>query len=66
MPEQKSAATHREQTRLVRAWFFLTAQERLFVAGIVLILLVGLVARYAYLRNQGAEPLTPPGREQAP
>lgn len=49
----------------LRAWFDLTAQERVLVAGILAIALVGVAARYLYLRSEKAEVYTPAGLEQA-
>ena len=46
--------------RWVRAWFTMTPDERLFVAGILAIALVGLSARYWHLKHQQAEPYEPP------
>ncbi len=45
-------------------WFALTAQERFFLAVVLTIFLVGLAARYAYLRSQEASSHTPPGLER--
>ncbi|MCX6998438.1 MAG: hypothetical protein NTV49_15490 [Kiritimatiellaeota bacterium] len=52
---------------LRRLWalFELTAEERLFVLGLLAIVLVGLAARYAHLRRQRAEPYQPAGVEQS-
>lgn len=44
----------------LRLWFALTSEERVFLAGILLIALIGLTARYLYLRGQRPEPYTPP------
>ena len=49
----------------VRSWFDLAPDERKFVAGILAIALVGLVARYVHLKNQKPEPVTPEGVAQA-
>ena len=49
----------------VRSWFDLAPDERKFVAGILAIALVGLVARYVHLKNQKPEPTAPEGVEQA-
>lgn len=46
--------------RWLRAWFSMTADERLVVAGILAIALVGLSARYWHLKHQQAEPYEPP------
>ena len=44
----------------VETRFAMTREEKLLVAGILAIALVGLVARYVYLRNQKPEPYIPP------
>jgi hypothetical protein len=49
----------------LRAWFDLAPDERKFVAGILAIALVGLLARYVHLKNQKSEPIAPEGVEQA-
>jgi hypothetical protein len=49
----------------LRSWFDLAPDERKFVAGIMAIALVGLVARYVHLKNQKPEPIAPEGVEQA-
>ena len=49
----------------LRSWFDLAPDERKFVAGILAIALVGLVARYVHLKNQKPEPVVPEGVEQA-
>ena len=49
----------------LRAWFDLAPDERKFVAGILAIALVGLVARYIHLKNQKPEAIVPEGVEQA-
>lgn len=51
--------------RWLRSWFDLAPDERTFVAGILAIALVGLVARYVHLKNQKPEPIAPEGVEQA-
>lgn len=48
--------TH-EVTRMTRLWFALTAEERLFVAGILAIALVGVTARWLALRAERPDPL---------
>lgn len=40
--------------------FAMTREEKLLVAGILAIALVGLVARYLYLANLEPEPYIPP------
>ncbi|MBN1268338.1 MAG: hypothetical protein JXB04_02025 [Kiritimatiellae bacterium] len=45
----------------LRAWFALTEQERWFIAGILLIALVGITARYFHLKGEKAEPYEPEG-----
>ncbi|MBN1270331.1 MAG: hypothetical protein JXB04_12140 [Kiritimatiellae bacterium] len=45
----------------LRAWLALTEQERWFIAGILLIALVGLTARYLHLRAETPEPYVPVG-----
>jgi hypothetical protein len=52
--------------KTVKPWFILTTEERLFVAGIVGILLIGLIARYAYLAGQQAEPYEPAAGQTSP
>jgi len=52
------------ETRWVRAWFLLTRDERRFLAGILLIFLLGLTARTLHLRREKMEAYTPPGVEQ--
>jgi len=52
-------------TGWVRAWFALTPEERRFIGGILLIFVIGLVARYMYLRSEKPEPYTPAGLETA-
>jgi hypothetical protein len=49
----------------LRSWFDLAPDERKFVAGILAIAVVGLVARYVHLKNQKPEPVSPEGVEQA-
>lgn len=49
----------------LRSWFDLAPDERKIIAGILAIALVGLVARYVYLKNQKPEPMAPEGAEQA-
>ena len=46
--------------RWLRAWFSTTPDERLVVAGILAIALIGLTARYWHLKHQAAEPYPPP------
>jgi len=48
----------------LRAWFDLAPDERKFVAGILAIALIGLLARYVHLKNQKPEPIVPEGVEQ--
>jgi hypothetical protein len=59
----------REKSRVdlswLRSWFDLAPDERKFVAGILAIALVGLVARYVHLKNQKPEPAVPEGMAQA-
>ncbi len=49
----------------LRSWFDLAPGERKFLAGILAIALVGLVARYVHLKNQKPGPVDPPGVGQA-
>ena len=49
----------------LRSWFDLAPDERKFIAGILAIALVGLVARYVHMKNQKPEPVAPEGVEQA-
>jgi hypothetical protein len=51
--------------RWLRSWFDLAPDERKFIAGILAIALVGLVARYVHLKNQKPEPVAPQGVVQA-
>ena len=46
----------RKEPSLVGMWFKLTVQEQWFIAGIVLIALIGLSARYIHLKNQEPDP----------
>jgi hypothetical protein len=59
----------RKKSRVDLSWlrssFDLAPDERKFVAGILAIALVGLVARYVHLKNQKPEPVAPEGVEQA-
>ncbi|HPF98668.1 MAG TPA: hypothetical protein PLE77_01270 [Kiritimatiellia bacterium] len=48
----------------LRSWFMLTADERKVLAGIVAIVLVGLIARHLHLRNERPEPYQPAGLER--
>lgn len=47
-----------------RLWFALTGEERLFLAGVLALALLGLTARYLHLRGQRAEPVAPPAAEE--
>ena len=51
--------------RWLRSWFSLAPDERKMIAGILVIALIGLVARYVHLRNQRPDPIQPEGVEQA-
>ncbi len=48
----------------VRLWFGLTASERLYIAVVLLIALIGLAARYAHLKKERSEPFDPAELEQ--
>ncbi len=48
----------------LKVWFELTPDERLFIGGILVIVLIGLIARYVHLKNQKAEAYEPQGLEQ--
>lgn len=39
----------------VKGWFCLTRKEQCIIAGLTLLFLVGLVARYVHLRSQQSE-----------
>ena len=54
-----------EQRNLRWAWFQLTTQERMFVAAVATIALIGLVARYWHLSHQQPTPYQLPPEEQA-
>lgn len=47
-----------------RLWFGLTAHERLYIAVVLLIALIGLFARHAHLKKERAEPFDPAELEQ--
>jgi hypothetical protein len=47
------------RTPLHQAWFGLTPSERWFVAAVLAIVLIGLIARYFHLKNQSAAPYDP-------
>jgi hypothetical protein len=44
-------------------WFRLSPEERGFIGGILLIALIGLVARHLHLRSQRADRYQPAGLE---
>ena len=46
--------------RWLRAWFSMTPDERLVIAGVLTIALVGLSARYWHLKHLKPEPYEPP------
>ena len=48
----------------LRSWFMLTADERKVLAGIIAVVLVGLIARYLHLRNERPVPYQPAGLER--
>lgn len=50
--------------RLPRAWFYLTPSERLSIAVILGLLIVGLGARWWHLSHQHSKPLAPPAVEK--
>ena len=53
-------------TGWVRAWFAFTPEERKFIGGILLIFVIGLIARYHYLKSEKPEPYSPAGVESEP
>jgi hypothetical protein len=52
-------SAQRHARRIVRAWFALTAEERLFIAGLLTIILIGLAWRHAHLKGERAEVYDP-------
>jgi hypothetical protein len=48
---------------LPRAWFYLTPNERLSIAVILGLLLLGLGARWWHLSHEKSEPVPPPVAE---
>jgi hypothetical protein len=50
--------------RRIASVFDFTAEERLFLAAVVAIFLLGLAARYAWLRSRRPEPNRPDGVER--
>ncbi len=46
-----------------RSWFALTARERRVAAAIVLLFLLGLIARQAALKREKPDPVRPDGIE---
>jgi len=56
-------SAQRQARRIVRAWFALTAGERMFIAGILTIILIGLAWRHVHLRSEQAEFYEPTGVE---
>lgn len=50
-----------KQPSPLRASFLLTSQEKGYVLVLCAILLIGIVARYYYLKNETAEVYTPIG-----
>ncbi len=53
-----------EQPSPLRASFWLTDQEKGYVLMVCAIFLVGIVARYFYLKNEMPEVYTPTGIEE--
>ena len=51
--------------QLTRAWFYLTPTERLSIAVILGLLLLGLGARWWHLSHEPAEDCLPPAATQA-
>ena len=47
----------------LKAWFDLAPGERKFIAGVLAIALVGIVARYLYLKGEKPQPYQPAGLE---
>ncbi|MBP7276247.1 MAG: hypothetical protein KBA51_08605 [Kiritimatiellae bacterium] len=59
-----SQPLHPERTAAFRRWFQLTRSEHMFVAGILLIFIIGLWARWRALRHEAPEEYPPaPGME---
>ena len=54
-PAHPPPAGPSERARAARLWFVLTPEERRAAAAVLLIFLVGLLARYLYLRRERAE-----------
>ncbi len=52
------------EQNFLHAWFAMTHHERLFLGGILLILLVGITARYFHLKNEKPERYDPFALEQ--
>jgi len=49
--------------KIIRSWFALTPGECIVLGGILLIFLIGLMARYLHLRGSKAELYEPAGLE---
>lgn len=54
---------HRQPTPL-QASFWLTSQEQIYILIICAVFLIGLMARYFYLKNEMPEVYTPAGTEK--
>lgn len=48
----------------LRFWLLLTGSERLWLAGILAILLVGVAARWWHLTRERPDPYVPAGMEE--
>ena len=48
----------------LQAGFWLSEQEKRYILTICAIFLLGLIARYYYLKHETPEAYTPPGLEQ--
>ena len=50
-----------DRVRALRRWFQFTPQEIMLLAGIVIILMIGLWARWRYLQHEPVQPREAPG-----
>ncbi len=60
MARRRPISTEQAGAKTLVAWFALTPGERLFVAGVLAIFLIGLVARYHHLKHLEAVPVPDP------
>lgn len=60
----KTSRMKDKQPTPLQASFWLTNQEKTYMLVLCAVLLVGLIARYFYLKNEKAEVYTPPGIEK--